>query len=548
MQARDARGGVSDRPARERHVRRLLAERGLIRSRARRAKARDPLAGGPGTGARLRVALEELGPLFGAFGDYLSSRVDLIPLHDCLALAPGAGRLAPARAEAVRDLLVAEFPSAGPEGVPDLEAAPFQASRTHQWHRARLAGGEPVTLKILRPQFEEQALPDLDLLPLLGEIDTGDPDWEDAAPGETAEDFGAAFLRRLDLRAEAAALAEMAAGADGFEALAVPALFPDLCSRRVVTTADWPGTALGLRAAPADGGEPHGAGDLARKLSLGWLQQALLGGIFPEEPGPENLRLLPDGRLLVTGGPFARLESGSGRDLLSYLAAVARQDPDRALAFLLRETRRTSDAVSREDLRLWFRQAEPFRAAGWSDHYSGGRLADTLFIQWRLARRGGRRPNAGLLSFCRGLHAVESLARSLDPGRDAFRGGLDDLRVVAAAVHLRQAFGPSGLRRNIESFLPRAMEAVQRIDELSLAAERGGAPGGSRSAAPGGRGEERRRNRRVLFAGLLLLAVSVALFAARMLAPQADGAAAGPAGAAALLLAGAAVLLAAGRE
>ena len=61
-------------------ARRRLAELGLLDRRHNSNLAESE-------SLRLRLALEEFGPLFAGFGQYLGSRVDLLPQAACATLA-----------------------------------------------------------------------------------------------------------------------------------------------------------------------------------------------------------------------------------------------------------------------------------------------------------------------------------------------------------------------------------------------------------------------------------------------------------------------------
>ena len=102
-------------------ARRRLAELGLLGRRHRSSFTESEAV-------RLRIALEELGPLFAGFGRYLGSRVDLLPLAACSALAETSfGSRLETRPDGTPSL---------PGGV--VEPAPFKKSLLHCWYRGML--------------------------------------------------------------------------------------------------------------------------------------------------------------------------------------------------------------------------------------------------------------------------------------------------------------------------------------------------------------------------------------------------------------------------
>src|ERR1700694_4199413 len=102
-------------------------------------------------GERLRLALEELGPIFVKFGQALSTRRDLLPaaIADELAklqdrVPPFDGAIAVASIEKAFGLRLADI-------FASFEREPLAAASIAQVHLAALKNGREVVVKILRP-------------------------------------------------------------------------------------------------------------------------------------------------------------------------------------------------------------------------------------------------------------------------------------------------------------------------------------------------------------------------------------------------------------
>ena len=106
-------------------------------------------------GERLRLALQELGPVWIKFGQMLSTRRDLFPPHiaDQLALlqdkvAPFDGKLAKQQIEAAMGGLPVEA------WFDDFEIKPLASASIAQVHTARLkSNGKEVVIKVIRPDI-----------------------------------------------------------------------------------------------------------------------------------------------------------------------------------------------------------------------------------------------------------------------------------------------------------------------------------------------------------------------------------------------------------
>ncbi len=464
------------------NARRRLAELGFLGRRHRRNLTESE-------SVRLRTALEELGPLFGCFGRYLSSRIDLLPQAACSSLAatriPGA--------EEVPD-------EAAPEvsGI-DVDPSPFRWTFLHLWHNGVLENGQDVVIKSVRAEMVSALENQIEELPVLERIQLE----ELGEVGDAVESYLVWLERQFDLRREYHGLRRLAAEVPHFDALVVPRLWEEHSDQDILVCSDPGGSAL------ADVCDLNGDGeqgrDRGRRLCSAWLQQVLLESVLPEGPVDENLLLLDDGRIAVTGGLFTNLGRKSRRSLLDALIATVRGDPDRACDHLLRACDADLSETDHDRLHVLFRQAEPFREGGWGASYHGQRLADSLFVQWRLMRREGIDIPPPVVAYLRGLHQVEGCARRLAPDHDTFADAVDDLGVVAAATQLRESMSVRRMRGLFEAAVPVLRELGESLEKLGA---------GSDTATDGATsGRDRRRRRWSEIAGLLLLMVATAVSA-----------------------------------
>jgi ubiquinone biosynthesis protein len=498
------RADSPERRARQREVERVLALHGLLRGPREVAGGSPPLApGAAGFAARLREALGQLGPAFSVFGLDLASRVDLLPAEDCLELAatpdgPEAGSAAAPAEPALGRPLGELFAS--------VEAEPRAAWGFVQEHGARLADGRAVVLRVLRPGVEEALERDLPLLPLLGRAfaDSGRGGFplDDAVAG-----FRESLTQALDLSFQAEGLAALAEEAEASGVIRAPSVVEGLAGTRAVVLEDLGGRPL-LEAAAAETGRARD--ELARRLCLGWLRQALLGRAFPVAPRGMDLRWLADGRIAFTGGPFARPPGASQENLGRWLLAASAHDPDEACARLLRETIREGPPGSEERLRLRLRQAVPFRDGGWSA--AGQGLAEDLFLHARFARECGYRPRGHLLAFQRGLFWIASAARELAPERDAFAEALEDFRLLASLDRVGEAARFDALGPNLERYAALMADLPEKLDAVLSRA----AAGGLREPAPAPGARSGEGGFPASFAAVLLALGAVVLLARQL--------------------------------
>jgi predicted unusual protein kinase regulating ubiquinone biosynthesis (AarF/ABC1/UbiB family) len=463
-------------------ARRRLAELGLLGRRQHR-KTDEPES------VRLRGAFEELGPLFAAFGQYLGTRVDLLPLASCATLA---------------ETPIPEGTDGEADATPSLsgveiEARPIRRSFLHVWRRGVLDDDQNVVIKTVRSGAVAALEHQIDELPVLEMLQLGGP----TEISDAVETYLVWLERQFDLRREFQGLRRLASETPIFDGLVVPRLWEEHSDGNTLVYSDPGGTVLEEVYDLADDDDANR--DRARRLCSAWLQQALLESVLPEGPPGPNLTLLDDGRIAVTGGLFTSLGRKTRRSLLDALIATSRGDPDRACEHLFTACRADLDENDHDRIQVLFRQAEPFRDSGWSETYRGRRLADTLYVQWRLLRREEIDVPRSVLAYLQSLYQIEMCARRLAPDHDCFGDAVDDLTLVSAASRLREAFSVRRMRGVLEAAAPVVREMARRAETSADTDDEGRNTSKPKSAT--------RRKWWSEIAGLLLLMVATAVSA-----------------------------------
>jgi ubiquinone biosynthesis protein len=318
--------GFQDAAARLRLVPR--ARLGLLKGESRTSRL--------ATARRLRLALEDLGPTFVKFGQALSTRSDLLPpdfvaefskLQDQVpAMPPGAAE-ATVSAELGRPLddVFAEF-----------DPVPIAAASIAQVHRAsvRRPDGslQDVAVKVLRPGIEARFARDLATFYSAARLlERLSPPARRLRPVDAVETLDQSMKLELDLRMEAAAIAEMAANTARDPGFRVPAVDWERTARRVLTTEWIDAMPLSqperIRAAGIDG---EALGDL---VIQSFLRHAMRDGFFHADMHPGNLFCDANGNLVaVDFGIMGRLGPKERRFLAEIL-----------YGFITRDYRRISD-------------------------------------------------------------------------------------------------------------------------------------------------------------------------------------------------------------
>ena len=185
-------------------------------------------------GVRLRLVLEDLGPIFIKFGQMLSTRRDLVPHDIADELARLQDRVPPFDgAEAIR---IVEKSVGRPvaEIFATFDVQPLASASIAQVHAAELFDGRRVVVKVLRPDIERVIRRDLELMYLVAGL--AQRYWKEGRrlrPVEVVREYEKTIIDELDLMREGANAAELRRNFQDSELLYVPEVhWP--CTRRNV--------------------------------------------------------------------------------------------------------------------------------------------------------------------------------------------------------------------------------------------------------------------------------------------------------------------------
>ncbi len=486
---------------------------------------------------RVVEALIDLGPVFASFGRYLGSRLDLLSRRDRLLLSSIRDWALPMPERELHACLDGHFGE--PYDRRFFSFDPNARVSTAWWerHDAWLAPGVPVLVQVVRADAAAWLAADLPLLPVVGSyLDIERHRFEAAI-----DDFSVTLRRRLDQTYQAAALATLGADASAHGGFDAPVVYRDHCAPGILTIERPIGALLRDVLADASGAFPAATEtrELAMRVASAWLRHALRGRVVPFDFDETDVVVSGD-RLFLIGGAFEPHSTAERSHFLSYLNAVAADDPEAAIAWIVDASAPAGADQREEELRRRLRQAVPFRDGEWS---GDDRLVEQVLVQWRMASAAGWPLTPHHLHLYRGIHAATSLAWQLAPQEDALAGALQGERLNIGIDEARQLIDPRLAAATLDRLLQDMVHLPQKLDDvLTLAAE-----GRLRVKlnVPDDDAVNHTRNRTVLLVAIVAVLAGLASFA-RQLTP-AFGAGVERLAAVAVLLLGAWLLVAAAR-
>ena len=284
----------------------------------------------PNFGARLRRALEDLGPTFVKFGQLLSTRSDILPesvltelqkLQDTVALMPF---------ETAQEILERELRAPVTEVFASLDPVPFGSASIGQVYRAMLRNGDVVAVKVQRPEAPRRVLADLEIMrdfAALLDRRFGRRVFVDVR-GLVAE-FEGVIRRELDYAAEAENARRFVANfAD--TPVVIPAVYMELSTSKILTMEYIEGTKFrDIRPLLL---KPRERRKVASMGAEAIFKMAFEDGFFHGDPHPGNLILTPEGNLaLLDFGMVGYMSRGDIEALSRLFIAVIQRDAGAAL-------------------------------------------------------------------------------------------------------------------------------------------------------------------------------------------------------------------------
>lgn len=186
-------------------------------------------------GARLRLALQDLGPIFIKFGQILSTRRDLLPEDIADELMLLQDRVPPFDPQLAIKLIEEQLGAKISEVFSRFDVTPLASASVAQVHSARLKTGEEVVVKVVRPGLKPIISQDLAWLFILAR--TAERMSADARllhPVDVVADYEKTIYDELDLLREAANSSQLRRNFEGSELLYVPQVYWDWCRPKVL--------------------------------------------------------------------------------------------------------------------------------------------------------------------------------------------------------------------------------------------------------------------------------------------------------------------------
>jgi ubiquinone biosynthesis protein len=298
---------------------------------------------------RLRLVLEELGPTFIKLGQVLSTRPDLIPPEVAKEFEKLQSDVPAVPYEQIRGRLVSEFGDSLDELFLEIDEEPLAAASMAQVHRARLADGTPVVLKVIRPGTRNLVEADVQVLSDLARFVEKHLGERGFHPTSVVREFSRQLKKELDLVNEGKATERLQRFFEDRPEIAFPKVYWEATTRSVLALEEIRGTLLSHLEPETLTEEERVA--IARNGTDAVFRMCLELGFFHADPHPGNIFALPGGDIcFIDCGMTGSIEEHTARDLLDLVAAVVKGDVSKVVRLMLALT--DADPMLEEDRTL----------------------------------------------------------------------------------------------------------------------------------------------------------------------------------------------------
>lgn len=283
---------------------------------------------------RTRMALEALGPTFVKLGQILATRGDLLSA-EWIAELEHLHSQAPTMPFDLLRAQVEEALGGAPEDIfASFDPQPLAAASMAQVHRATLANGRAVVLKIRRPGIRPRMEADLRLIAQCAALaESASAEARRFAPVAMVRQLAQAVLGELDFTTEGRNADRLREDFAAEPRITFPCIHWEWTSEALLVMDYVEGVQ------PRDGEALRQAGiDPAAIAALGAdivLDMVLVNGRFHADPHPGNLLCLPGNRMaLLDFGMIGHVSPRRREEFIGFVQSFSAGDPDRLAEIL----------------------------------------------------------------------------------------------------------------------------------------------------------------------------------------------------------------------
>ena len=423
-------------------------------------------------GERLRLALQDLGPVYVKFGQILSTRRDLLPPDIAEELALLQDQVPPFPGEEARKIIEEALGEPVSEVFASFDTNPLASASIAQVHPATLHDGREAVIKVVRPGIGKQLRKDIDLLSAIATLaEKFMHNGANIQPLKVVREFETVVFDELDMQREASNASILRRNFKDSKDLYIPEVYWEWSSHRVMVME----RVSGLPVGDIENLKKHGVNlkKLARRGVRVFYTQVFRDNLFHADLHPGNILVDatdPDDPTYIAMD-FGIVASLSTQDLY-YIAenfkALFNQDYRRVAALHI-EAGWVPETTRLEELEAATRSVGEPNFTRPLNEVSFGKV---LFDLFQVAHRFQLTLQPQLLMLQKTLLNVEGLARQLDPELDIWGVAKPELETILREKHGLESVSHE-LRERLPGWLAQAPEIPGLIHDFLVKANAG---------------------------------------------------------------------------
>ena len=297
------------------------------------------------TPVRLRCLIEELGPMFVKMGQILANRSEILPQPFCDELRRLRSDVDPVPYQVVLECLEAEYGQELGTIFDAIDPNPLGSASLAQVHRARLATGEDVAVKVQRPGAQQVMAQDIDIMRSIVRHASKFVKTDQFVDLKgVVEELWQSFREETNFLMEARNLDDFYAYHKNTRGISCPRSYLKFCTEHVVVMDYIDGISIGdpdcLRA------EGYDLEKIGGQIVEDYSTQVLDDGFFHADPHAGNI-ILKDGVIyFIDLGMVGRMSSHDRGIVKDMIFAVAEGDVPKLKDSLMRFAVTRGDSAS----------------------------------------------------------------------------------------------------------------------------------------------------------------------------------------------------------
>ncbi len=290
---------------------------------------------GYSTYARIRMALEELGPTFVKFGQQMSTRTELFPAEMIEELCKLQDRVGVVPFDEVIPTLDEYIPD-WRDVFTSVDQKPLAAASISQVYRAVMQDGTVLALKIQRPKITARIEQDVVLLRSIAQLFEGKrPELRMYNPVSLVDDFTTQIRKELDFTRDGMNAERLARNMrlSGIPGIKVPKIYWDYSGKELLAME----FVAGCRSDDVDailamGMDPK---ELSSRGLKAFMVQIFQNGFYHGDPHAGNLRISPSGDLVFLDfGVCGVVMKDMRNKFISLILALLSADTDMTIRYI----------------------------------------------------------------------------------------------------------------------------------------------------------------------------------------------------------------------